>query len=68
MYVNPDKTPSERALERELRAERNRRNEKLSEVSEGRHRYGVKPSGHLRACKKFYWGIRWNELREIYFD
>lgn len=68
VYVNPDKTPSERALERELRAERNRRNEKLSEVSEGRHRYGVKPSGHHRAGKKFYWGIRWNELREIYFD
>ncbi|RMZ95650.1 hypothetical protein BpHYR1_006844 [Brachionus plicatilis] len=28
-----------------------------------RHRYGVQPVGHPKAGQKFYWGIRWNELR-----
>ncbi len=71
VYINPDKTPSERALERELRTARNKRNADLSEVkanSGGRHRYGIQPSGHPMAGKKFYWGIRWNALKEIYFD
>ncbi|RMZ99699.1 hypothetical protein BpHYR1_048457 [Brachionus plicatilis] len=31
VYINPDKVPSERALERELRTERNKRNDLLSE-------------------------------------
>ncbi|RNA03404.1 hypothetical protein BpHYR1_050160, partial [Brachionus plicatilis] len=63
VYINPDRTPSERALDRQLRIERNRRNAELSEGDAGgRHRYGVQSAGHHKAGKKFYWGIRSNEL------
>ena len=71
IYIDPDKTPSERALEASLRKLRDERNSKLTQVKdgfEGRHRYGTQPTGHPKAGKKYYWGIRWNELREIYFD
>ena len=62
IYINPDKTAAERVAEKELRTERNRLNSTLeSEVtnSNGRLRYGE------RNGKKFYWGIRWGELRRI---
>lgn len=65
VYVNPDKTQCERVHERNLREERNRRNQELKGGTEGRHRYGIKSSGQYEG-KKFYWGIRWGELREIY--
>jgi len=71
IYINPDKTPSERALEASLRKLRDERNNALTEIkpnTQGRHRYGIKPTGHAKAGKKYYWGIRWNELREIYFE
>ncbi len=56
VYINPDKTPSERALERQLRLERNKRKDAFTNVKEGegRHRYGVQPVGHPKAGQKFY--------------
>ena len=73
VYINPDKTASERALERELRKRRNELNAEFPESqvrtgSEGRHRYGIKPQGVPNAGEKFYYGIRWNEIKEIYFE
>ena len=62
IFINPDKTVAERVAEKELRTERNRLNSTLeNEVinSSGRLRYGE------RNGKKFYWGIRWGELRRI---
>jgi hypothetical protein len=69
VYINPDRTPSERALDHHLRTERNKLNSALPKTKDdGRQRYGVQPSDHPKAGKKFYWGIRSNALREIYFD
>jgi len=71
VYINPDKTPSERVLEVTLRTARDEKNKSLTHVkdgTEGRHRYGILPAGHPKADKKYYWGIRWNELRQIIFD
>ncbi len=64
VYINSDKTQSERLLVRNLRLEKNGRNQQLQQ-SEGRLRYGIKEDGPNKG-KKFYWGIRWGELREIY--
>ncbi|RNA16294.1 hypothetical protein BpHYR1_052442 [Brachionus plicatilis] len=66
-------TASKRALERELRKRRNELNGKfplnLVRIDyEGKHRYGIKPDGDPNAGKKFYYGIRWNEIKEIYFE
>ncbi|RNA27168.1 hypothetical protein BpHYR1_026662 [Brachionus plicatilis] len=58
VYINPDRKPSERALDRQL----------SEGDAGGRHRYGVQSAGHHKAGKKFYWGIRSNELREIYLN
>jgi hypothetical protein len=71
VYINPDKTPSERVLEATLRTARDEKNKSLTHVkdgTEGRHRYDILPAGHPKAGKKYYWGIRWNELRQIIFD
>ena len=59
VYVNKDKTKAERLAEKELRMERNSLNDKLPYVEKGRH-YG------LQNEKKFYWGIRYGELRKIF--
>ncbi|RNA16427.1 hypothetical protein BpHYR1_006396, partial [Brachionus plicatilis] len=61
VFINPDKTSDERELEYKLRKERNERNDKLPE-GDGRHRYGTKNG------RKFYWGIRFNKLKEIYIE
>ncbi len=63
VYINPDKTQSERLLERNLRQERNNRNQQL-QLSEGRLRYGIKSDGPNKD-KKFYWGIRWGAQRNL---
>ncbi|RNA19897.1 hypothetical protein BpHYR1_029276, partial [Brachionus plicatilis] len=60
VYVNSDKTQCKRVLERNLRGERNRRNQELKGGTEGRHRYGIKSSGQYEG-KKFSWGIRWDD-------
>ncbi|RMZ99665.1 hypothetical protein BpHYR1_016918, partial [Brachionus plicatilis] len=61
VFINPDKTSDERELEYKLRKERNESNDKLPE-GEGRHRYGTKNG------RKFYWGISFNKLKEIYIE
>ncbi len=59
VYVNKDKTKVERLAEKELRIERNSLNDKLPYVDKGRH-YGLQDE------RKFYWGIRFGELRKIF--
>ena len=60
VYINRDKTRSERLLDKELRVERSKRNATLEEQDEeGRH------LGSYNG-KKFYWGIRFGELRRIF--
>ena len=59
VYVNKDKTRVERLAEKELRIERNSLNDKLPYVDKGRH-YG------LQNERKYYWGIRFGELRKIF--
>ena len=60
IYVNEDKTESQRKLEKELREERNRRNNELEvDADSGRH-LGTHNN------RKFSWGIRSSELRRIF--
>ena len=60
VYINRDKTRSEMLLDKELRVERSKRNATLEEQDEeGR------PLGSDNG-KKFYWGIRFDELRRIF--
>lgn len=59
IYINNDRTASERALDRELRAERKKRNELLpDEVTED----GKKLKYKIENSKKWYWGIRNDKL------
>jgi hypothetical protein len=59
VFINPDLTPHEMELERELRRRRNAENNKL-ECEEGRLKYGKTQEG-----KEFYWGIRSGRLCRI---
>lgn len=62
VFINNDKTESERILESKLRAERNKRNSELTnevEGSGGRQRFNIHNE------KKYYWGIRSGELKWI---
>ena len=51
VFVNPDKTPTERAGEAKLRQTRNELNDSLQHGS-GRFKYGIENN------KRYYWGIR----------
>jgi hypothetical protein len=60
VYINKDMTRAERMAEKELRDERNKRNGELTEQdTNGR------PRGTFNG-KKFYWGVRFGELRKIF--
>ena len=65
IYINPEKTDSERQLEREKRLERNKRNDLLThQVKEDpRQRYNIKQDGTM-----YYWGIRNGEFRKMSFS
>jgi hypothetical protein len=60
VYVNRDRTQNEMLMERELLRMRDERNRSL-EIEDGRLRYSV----DANSSKKWYWGIRWGELRKI---
>ena len=60
IYVNEDKTKSQRKLEKELREERNRRNSELEVDAESGRHLGTHNN------RKFSWGIRFSELRRIF--
>ena len=62
VYINRDKTRDERKYERLLRQERNKRNSDLTVKDEQGRPYG------LHNDKKFYWGIRYDELNRIYIE
>ena len=63
LYINKDKTKAERMAESKLRAERNKRNEELPEKdAQGRPISAAEGSQN----RKFYWGIRFGELKKIY--
>ena len=64
VYINPDLTESEAALEKSLRSDRDKKNEELPNVSENGLRYGMHKFNGA-AESKFYWGIRNRELRKI---
>ena len=64
VYINPDLTESEAALEKSLRNDRNKKNEELPNVDENGLRYGMHKFNGT-AESKFYWGIRNRELRKI---
>ncbi len=56
IYVNEDRTEAERSVDRELRAERNRRNSELAKIDGDGRRYGkTEVSGITR---RYYYGIR----------
>lgn len=55
IYLNSDKTAAERALDRELRKERKKRNEKLPEE---KIENGKKLRYKIENGKRWYWGIR----------
>jgi len=59
VYIRPDLTRHEVLLENELRAERNERNARLPH-GDGNTRYDTDKND-----KKWYWGVRWNELVHI---
>jgi hypothetical protein len=59
VYVNRDRTQNEMLMERELLRQRDERNKQL-ENEDGRLRYSVDANS-----KKWYWGVRWGELRKI---
>ena len=58
--INKDKTRAERLIEKELRVERNKRNAALENKDEEE-----RPLGSHNG-KRFYWGIRFGELRRIF--
>jgi hypothetical protein len=62
VYVKKDRTLNEMLLENELRKKCAEKNNSLaqSDGPEGRLRYETDENG-----KKWYWGIRWGELRRI---
>ena len=61
VYVNPDRTLNERILERNLRAERDKKNKALpNEFPNSPGRRFKEKNG-----KKYYYGIRWGELQLI---
>ena len=62
VFVNSDRTQNQILVDKELRRERDERNEKLPNTDDtnGRLRYDISISG-----KKWYWGIRWHELHKI---
>ncbi len=56
--LNPELTEAERSIEKQLRDERNKRNAQLPNLDlKGRLRYSKD--------KKYYWGIRGGQLRQI---
>lgn len=70
IYVSPDKTETERLIERSRRQERDVRNDALTHQvigTEGRLRYSIKSSGPNQN-KLYYWGIRSGELRQIFYE
>ena len=63
LFINKDKTKAERMADSKLRAERNKRNEELPEKdAQGRPISASEGSQN----RKFYWGIRFGELKKIY--
>lgn len=58
-YINKDLTLAELEIEKQLRTERNKRNDAFT-LGEGRQKYAKTDDG-----KDFYWGIRWGVLRKI---
>lgn len=62
VYINPDKTATERATDKVLRDSRNVKNKTLDHelTPDGRLRYSINDKG-----QKWYWGIRNGELHPI---
>jgi hypothetical protein len=60
VYVNRDRTQNEMLMEKELLRQRNERNS-LLENEDGRLRFSI----DAKSSKRWYWGIRWGELRKI---
>ena len=60
IYINEDRTKSQRFIDKEQRDERNKRNNKLP-VVDGRHQ-GEAEDG---SGKYYYWAIRSGELKKI---
>ena len=60
IYVNRDMTDAERRAERELRAERNRKNGEL-EHTDGKNRFGIDDQR-----RKFYYGIRSGIVKRVF--
>jgi hypothetical protein len=60
VYINLDKTKAEQALEKALRAERNKRNDEFKFEINGR-KVGV----NNNSGKHYYWGIRANKLVQV---
>ena len=63
IYINEDRTKSQRLIDKEQRDERNKRNNNLPKVN-GRHQ-GVAED---RSGKYYYWAIRSGELKKILVD
>ena len=64
VFINQDLTPTEQALQSQLRKDRNARNSQLTETDPNGRKYGLHKFGGLNESK-FYWGIRSGELRRI---
>ena len=60
IYLNKDKTKNERVVERDSRQDRNKRNALLGDKN------GEGKSIGTYQGKKFYWGIRYGELKRIF--
>ena len=63
LFINKDKTKAERLAESKLRAERNKRNQELPDKDEQGRPISA---GEGNQNRKFYWGIRFGELKKIY--
>ena len=64
VFINQDLTPTELALQTQLRKDRNARNSQLTEMDSNDRKFGLHKFGG-QTDLKFYWGIRSGELRRI---
>jgi hypothetical protein len=63
LFINKDKTRAERMAESKLRAERNKRNEELPDKDDEGRPISAADGNQNR---RFYWCIRFGELKKIY--
>ena len=65
VYINPDRTAAELEVEKELRSQRNRKNNELEHTGNNGMKFGKHNFTLGGQLENFYWGIRNAKLQRI---